>query len=120
MTEQVFVYGSLKRGFGNHGVIRGQEFVGEGETSDNKWDMFSMGGYPGVIYGEMKISGEIYEVDEEGMKGLDRLEGNGSFYTREVIETTHGKAWMYVLPERAGRDNKSDVEEEGGVLTWMR
>ena len=80
MTYRVFVYGSLKRGFGNHGVIKDQTFIGKAVTIDNDWEMFSLGGFPGVVKGNKRILGEVYEVDDRGLSSLDELEGNGSFY----------------------------------------
>lgn len=121
-TELVFVYGSLKRGFGNNGVIANQQFVGEAVTEDSVWSMVSLGGFPGVINGNKKISGEVWSVNERGMRGLDALEGNGHFYTREVVNTDHGPAWMYVLPseEFSGRDKTNVLVDDNGVETWAR
>lgn len=116
--HKVFVYGSLKKGFGNHGVIRNGEFVGEGVTANPAWNMFSMGGFPGVVRGDKRLSGEVYIVDEEGLRHLDQLEGNGHFYTREIVPTSEGDAWMYVLPDDDRQHDMDGVEEVNGNLTW--
>ena len=122
MTYKVFVYGSLKRDYSNHSVLSGAKFITEAKTTGSAWHMFSMGGFPGIVGGLHNISGEIYEVDEAGLKRLDWLEGNGAFYNREVIETDQGLAWMYVLMDASDRDinNNYGVRNENGVFTWLK
>ena len=93
----VFVYGSLKRGFSNFGILNGATFKGAHTTGVN-YTMYSLGGFPGVVArGDTSIQGEVFEVDEAHMKALDRLEGVPSFYTRHIIQTSFGPAWMYML-----------------------
>lgn len=120
MMHKVFVYGSLKIGYSNHVVLRGADYVGEDTTADPAWYMFSMGGFPGVVRGDKLITGEVYEVDDEGLSHLDALEGNGSFYTREVIPLKGGgDAWMYVLPDGRPRDPGSGVSIKGNEMSWL-
>ena len=97
----IFVYGTLKQGHGNHSVMPVEsEFKGLG-SYDGK--MVSLGGFPGVIKDSTGITnGEVWEVPF--IEGIDMLEGNGSFYTREekAIEMEDGsveQAWIYLLPE---------------------
>lgn len=105
MTHLVFVYGTLLSGCGNHRVIARGERIGEAVT-DASFHMVSLGGFPGVIDGgEQVIAGEVYRVDDVTLAGLDQLEGNGHFYTREErrVVTTAGEvfeAWIYLLPAR--------------------
>src|SRR3546814_1653427 len=54
----IFVYGTLKRGWGNNAIIHDQKYIGVGTTSPD-FEMFSLGGYPGVIEGDKRISGEL-------------------------------------------------------------
>lgn len=118
--HRVFVYGSLKKGFSNHRVIHGAKFLGDDTTLEDAWFMFSMGGFPGVVSGNGYISGEVYEVDDEVLKDLDRLEGNGNFYTREVVElANHEQAWMYILPDYDIRDSQEGVKWVGPNQTWV-
>ena len=102
----VFVYGSLKSGFGNNRFLSNSKLIGEAITLDEDYHMISLGGFPGVIYGTKRIKGEVYQVDNEVFDSLDRLEGNGHFYKRELTETIlldnpnggkNHKAWIYVL-----------------------
>ena len=96
---KVFVYGSLKKGYGNHDYhLDKSEFLGKSETLP-QYSLFSLGSFPGVIKGGITpVQGELYAVDEEGLQRLDRLEGHPTFYKREVIETSEGEAWIYLLP----------------------
>jgi gamma-glutamylaminecyclotransferase len=77
-TTLVFVYGTLKRGLSNHGWLKGQEFAGEART-EARYRMYDLGGYPGMVVAEAgkgeRIEGEVWEVDEAALRGLDVLEG---------------------------------------------
>jgi gamma-glutamylcyclotransferase (GGCT)/AIG2-like uncharacterized protein YtfP len=88
MMHKVFVYGSLKKGFGNHSLLTDSHYLGP---------------YPGVVSGEGIIHGELYEVDDTTFSRLDRLEGYPSFYGREETPINIGEdqviAWMYTLPD---------------------
>ena len=97
---KVAVYGSLKFGFGNHKHHLGNaRKVCECETLP-QYNLFSLGSFPGVTKGgKTSIQLEMYEVNDDELRGLDALEGNGSFYTREVIATSEGDAWIYLLPQ---------------------
>ena len=97
MNHLVFVYGSLKHGFGNHRVLGSAEFIGPYVTP-SCYTMRSMGAFPFVEKsGDTPISGEIYEVDEDGLRALDCLEGHPTFYKREKIDTDYGEAWIYFI-----------------------
>jgi len=97
----VAVYGSLKRGRGNHSVMpRDAKFLGEGRTFP-EFTMIDMGAYPGVIKrGDTEVLVELWEMED--ISTLDLLESNGSFYTRQIqpIQTAVGEmdAWIYLLP----------------------
>lgn len=96
-VSMVFVYGTLKRSFGNHRTMMkaNGRFVGE-HTTDPSFTMVSLQSYPAVIEGgNTSIVGEVFEVDT--IYPLDVLEGFPSFYNRVLIDTPYGPAWMYVL-----------------------
>ena len=70
--------------------------------------MASLGAFPGVLLaGREQIVGELYSVDANGLRALDRLEGHPDFYARQrtAIEAERGSidAWMYVLQDRRQR-----------------
>jgi gamma-glutamylaminecyclotransferase len=103
----VFVYGSLKRGFGNHKLLEGSKFFGITETVYRNFRMHPLlGSFPAVtvaVDDAFAIMGELYEVDSATMKRLDLLEGNGSMYTRRLVSVYNGseivEAWMYLMSE---------------------
>lgn len=91
----VFVYGTLKRDFHNHRLLKDgkAKFLGEDRA-------------PGVVYGpfpfaqprsgwEMDdawIKGEVYSVDDACLLRLDRLEGHPNGYTRTRVTLESGRA----------------------------
>lgn len=122
----VAVYGSLLTGLGNHRVMTRAEgeLLGE-DTTYPDYTMVSLGGFPGLFkepQGEgTKIKIEVYKVPESGLLGpLDSLEGyspdypQNSMYIRELINTTFGKAWIYIYNARSGKDGfKNRIVESG-------
>lgn len=112
--EMVFVYGSLKMGFPNHRVLQraNGRFVGTHVTDPN-FTMVSLHAFPGVVLGgETPITGEVYEVDT--LDPLDSLEGYPSFYTRGLISTPYGHAWMYTLANR-----HSNIDQYPKILSGV-
>ena len=105
---KVFVYGSLKRGFGNNDFLKDSTFLKETETLENTYHMISLGVFPGVIKnGACRVSGEVYLINKSTFVGLDYLEGNGSLYNRELIKLASGdEAWMYFFTKSWAGDGK--------------
>lgn len=111
----VFVYGSLRKGLHNHGLVQEQKFLGLGRLHPINTRMsFTMRAYcasfPAVyrdqVFNEMgTIDGEVYGVDDECLARLDGLEGHPHWYRREEVEVTlqdghNVKVWMYVMTDR--------------------
>ena len=95
----MFVYGTLKKGFRNAVYLENARFLGEIIT-DPVYSMYDFGNYPAVSeMGKIAIEGELYEIDEELLASIDRLEWYPKFYQRMIIETSFGNAWMYVVNE---------------------
>lgn len=103
----VFVYGSLKRGFGNHTFLESSKFLGITETVYHNFRMHPLfGSFPAVTSttdDAYAIMGELYEVDFQTLKRLDMLEGDGKLYTRRLVSVWGNArivdAWMYLMPE---------------------
>lgn len=93
---RVFVYGTLKRGHGNHLLLCASRFLGKCHTPP-AYSLHDLGFFPGLVRdGHMPIPGEVFEVDHDTLAALDVLEGYPRFYDRELIDTPYGAAWVYV------------------------
>lgn len=107
-SQNVFVYGTLKRGHRNHEKFMPQEIAKFVEKTTTKEACFLMrcfesasspGNFtPGVFLGGTgKIIGELYRVTQEGLAALDELEDLGRKYHRHFIPLANGEqGWMYV------------------------
>jgi gamma-glutamylaminecyclotransferase len=132
-THRVFVYGTLKRGYSNHGyLLREAHFAGEAVTPAG-YAMLEPS-FPVVMHAEqdgMAVAGELFHVNDATLAKMDRLEGvrpDGSgIYTREVIdvvEDSHNvKAYIYIGEPRywlrAGQRIPSCTRtNERGELVW--
>ena len=75
---RLFIYGTLKRGECRAHHMLGQRYVGEARTAP-RYRMVHCGSYPGLVdVGEERgraIEGELWQVDAEGLKRLDIVEG---------------------------------------------
>jgi gamma-glutamylcyclotransferase (GGCT)/AIG2-like uncharacterized protein YtfP len=106
---RVAVYGSLRKGLGNHHILGLSSFLGEVKEKVPA-KMISLGGFPGLLKAEEEadLTYEVYKVTDSILDRLDRLEGHPSFYKRELIDTPLGEAWIYWLQEE--RINREEVE----------
>lgn len=127
----VFVYGTLRQGFSNHGLLKDLPYLGRGVSAIEKFEMREPhhGGFPllfengqrtnsaNVMSG--KVHGEVYVVDPLTLLELDRLEGNGYMYARskqwitlrdqQVPSKTNNfrpciQAWTYIACKPFWRD----------------
>lgn len=127
-TTNVFVYGTLKRGYGNHRLMRGSRFVCEAVTG-RKFQLQCNGGFPSLFNSTESsgnIIGEVYEVDDETLSGLDTLEGvSFGMYAREsvVVKPIGGEAELLRVmtyfrnPDAIG--SSGDVINPAmGVINW--
>jgi len=93
---KVAVYGSLKRGGRINSALNDGTYLGNFKTHP-EFTMVNLGAFPGVLHeGKTSIHTEVYEIPEETLRTLDRIEGYPSMYDRENIETPYGDAWMYI------------------------
>lgn len=83
MTTEVFVYGTLKKGGGNHHFIKDSDFVRHDILKDHA--MYKPNGFsfPLLIQSKGdKVYGEVYRVTSTILAKLDMLESEGYLYTR--------------------------------------
>lgn len=73
----LFVYGTLKRGYGNNRLLDNAAFLGTAQVRGFK--IYHLGGFPGVHVSpdlDDMVYGELYRVDNDyDVARLDRLEG---------------------------------------------
>lgn len=129
--HRIFVYGTLRKGQGNHGLLLSPTTrdLGPAVTLD-AYQMISLGGFPGVRHPDppgspaSPIVGELYEVDDETLARLDLLEGYPRFYERIQVRlhltakpAGEHAAQMYVL---ARRREVGDLIPDGDWVAWER
>jgi len=120
MTYRVFVYGTLLQGEANHRLLRDARLIRPARTPA-EFDLLHLGGFPAMARGgRTAVRGEIYDVDRNLLRRLDRLEGHPHFYRRERIELEGGdSALAYLLngaqivgyPRIASGDWRREAEE---------
>lgn len=95
----LFTYGTLKKGFKNHKLIENSKYIDTGKIVG--FDLYDLGPFPGIKEGTEEVFGEIYEIDRETLKRIDRLESEGILYNRETVdvvtEDSHLTAMTYIL-----------------------
>ena len=85
---RVFVYGTLKRGYGNNRLLDNSTFVENAVLKDHSAIYsFGTGGFPVAFPAEGKnLTGEIWDISgphkKETLRRLDALEGEGYMYHR--------------------------------------
>ena len=93
---KLFVYGTLKKGGGNHRYLEGSKFICNYELKHHI--LFDIGyGFP-YMYKcstEESVLGEVYEVNEADIKMVDRLEGHPVHYKRCLMNFREEIAGMY-------------------------
>ncbi len=108
MTDALFVYGTLMKGFPLHHLLEGRaQFLAEGQIRAR---LFSLGAFPGavedprgVVIGEVYQSEEMADllrlIDEE--EAYDPADESGSLFIRREVpvrlleEGTTFRAWVY-------------------------
>lgn len=98
--QKLFVYGTLKKGYGNHkNYLSECKDLGQATIEGI---MFHLGGFPAINLTERftRILGEVYEVTWDQLLDVDQLEGVGhNFYDRiEAKVDPHGIVWTYIFP----------------------
>ncbi len=98
---RVFIYGTLKRGHRADHRLEGQIFVARAETA-YRYRLVDAGGFPGLVAGNLRVRGELWDLTEDCLRELDDYEGvaEGN-YERVPIELSDGSrvgAYLYLLP----------------------
>lgn len=107
--QRIFVYGTLKQGFGSHDRIFGGYDI-KITPAFTYGRLYDLGWYPAMTEGKEKVFGELIEFDNpEILKKVDYLEGYRginhphNYYERRMVDVFVGddmvKAWVYILSE---------------------
>ena len=91
----LFVYGTLKQGFGNHVFLDRAKFVSK---SSVQGILLHLGAYPGLLLEQngFQVQGEIWRVRMgPELTSIDRLEGHPHMYKRKEVESLHGTVQTY-------------------------
>jgi len=121
INSLLFVYGSLKKGFQNHDIIKEATYKCKVRTR-KKFAMYEepFGNYPYLIdKGNQghKIEGELYEINRKDLlDAIDEFEGAPTYYVRKsiMVEMRNGeikKALAYFFASQKIPDNQTPLEE---------
>ena len=101
---RVLVYGTLKKGHSNHGLMEKADAIFLGYDSiTGPYQLYDLGAIPAVIdapaHGNRKVRGELYAITTEGLAALDLMEGHPNLYKRRklVTDLNERRAWVYLL-----------------------
>jgi len=112
---EIFVYGTLRKGFVPHSYLHGWSvrFLGEGTIAGILYDL---GEYPGAVPSDdpdNEIRGELYELTDpenqlrvlDGIEEFDSAQPETSLFVRKSarVRLRTGKevaAWVYFLPRK--------------------
>lgn len=96
----IFVYGTLKKGFALNYLFVDSKFVGE--ASLKGYEMYSLTFFPCITKGKGKVFGEVYNISKNLLKRLDLVEIG---YRREEvnIEVSGKKMKVYIYIDNVDR-----------------
>lgn len=100
-----FVYGTLMNGERLHPYLSECNYIGPALTS-RKYLLLNLGAFPAMFEIDnedvgQKVSGELYEVDEDTVSHLDYIEGHPHLFERLPIELEEGTiVTSYLMPEK--------------------
>ncbi|WP_404367000.1 gamma-glutamylcyclotransferase [Marinobacter sp.] len=99
--DLVAVYGTLKRGNSNHGLISDARFLGRDRLKSIR--LYDLGPWPGAVAGTSSgIDVEVYEVNEQQMERMDEIEDyrpgspESGLFIRRRFSSRYGDAWVYL------------------------
>lgn len=130
MSNIVFVYGSLRKGCHNHFYLEKSEYIGTFRL--NGFRLLKLcSSYPTAIRTNNvndEITVEVYEISDETLNTLDRLEGHPNsnlFYRQEVNlmkpdKLNEYKGWIYYCTDEevlSIRNKESKIIPSGDWLS---
>lgn len=93
--QLVFVYGTLKQGFSRNSALQNQRFLGIASSKPD-YGMYNFGNFPALVdktlaeqsnvAANSTIYGELYEIDNQCLSTLDKIEGvDAGLFRRDTI-----------------------------------
>jgi gamma-glutamylcyclotransferase (GGCT)/AIG2-like uncharacterized protein YtfP len=107
----VSVYGSLRKKQSNYEYHLSSSIYKGTFSTEPEYTLHSLSCYPGLkLNGNTSVVMEVYEVDENTLETLNRLEGyapnrESTFYDRIEINTPWGKAFTYIYVNELSKDS---------------
>jgi gamma-glutamylaminecyclotransferase len=102
MGSVIFFYGTLKRGFGRNVILEDQKFLRDAKTAP-KYMLYDLGAFPAMVKDDdmgVSVEGELWEVDEECLSYLCKIEGSPSFYKLESVTLDNNEIVQSFLFQR--------------------
>ena len=87
---KLFTYGTLKKGFHNHKFIKDSLFLGFYSLPKHDMYLYVYYGFPYITKGNGDVFGELYEVADEEMFYVDKLEGGYDKKETTVVSLKDG------------------------------
>ncbi|MFN4244622.1 MAG: gamma-glutamylcyclotransferase [Brevinematia bacterium] len=119
MGELVFVFGTIRRSQPRHYLLGESNFVAEGIIEG--FDLYYVNNmFPGIVEGNGKVFGEVYETDEKTLLKLDeaenvlKIKGRDFGLSKRVklkVKTKDGReldAWCYIFIQNI--ENSTKIE----------
>ena len=112
--QNLFCYGTLKRGFRAHHLLESQNaiFVKKAKTA-SKYQLYRINWFPGMIIDDTQesgVQGEVFSVTDECMERLDQYEGAPDLFRRHNVELDDGTYAVTYLFNKDFSD-KQKIEE---------
>lgn len=116
-TVNVFVYGTLKKGFKLHDWMNGSKFV------ESDWlyghTLIDLGPYPAMVKiealsQEFKTQGEVYAMPAEYFRDLQLMEENVGYRTVDIVTSKGHQAKSFIFANLASGIAKWIPGEDGG------
>lgn len=120
-----FAYGSLRRGFFNYDrFLKGSDhrLIGTGKTVKHFCLRTEPGSWLPVATKEelTPLVGDLYEIDTDTLRLLDRVEQHPTWYRREEVEVVVGDttytAWLYFIAASPNAVKRGCVLVKSGDL----
>ena len=100
--DLLFVYGTLKRGLTNHGMLQAAPFLEE--VWLDGLNLHDLGPFPMAVIGTGRLQGELYRIAPTLLPALDRFEGAPRLYRRQPWPLWDGRwVWIYLGQPRQVR-----------------